>query len=215
MSRTLPRRLAATAALVALLVGASACGGSDTDDATADESPGATAAPEDTSTASDLPEQISDPGDDLLASPPQAAVFEGTDAELTWRLPASYEAEDSSGRQATSSDGDVTYSLTVGAKAGADRRAEADSYVSDSDGDVTSEVTELTVGETEMSVVTADTGDLGNRAFFFTPEGTETTYAVLFFSSTATADLLPERLPERLEELYQLLGSLEVDGRPL
>lgn len=198
MSRTMPGRLAAASALSALLLGVAACGSADDGSSgSADPSPAS------------QPSEVTDPGDDLLAAEPRSSVFEGTDAELGWRLPASYEAEDPAGRQASSSDGEVVYSLTVGANPGEDRESAAESYVADED--VSSEVDETTVGDTEVSVVTADTGDLRSQAWFFTPEGTDAAYAVLFFTSVALEEV-PE---ERFEEVRQLLGSLEVDGQPL
>lgn len=212
MRPTALHRLAAAAAVLVLL-GSAACGGSSaggSDGASASE----TASPSEGGGSSadagtgEYPYDLSDPGDDLLVPSRRGVVISGTDTEMSWQWPASFEVQDA--QQATNDDGDATFTLTTGAKPdGTDPESEAESTAAQAGDGVESQVYEVTVGDREFWVATVDAGEgsLSLRAFFHSPEGQQATYAVLLTSGAGLGEV-PD---ERVDELHQMVASLELE----
>lgn len=189
---TRPARLAAAGAALVLVGGLAGCGGGS-DEGTGD--------------GSDSPSEASvgaEVGDDLLARPRQGVVLEGTDSEVSWRFPASYEA--SGPQQADSKDGSTAFRLFVGGKPDADLADETESLRTQLVPGAEADVEEETVGENDITFLTAGTETESARVALFQPEGADTTYAV-FLRAGVPVDELPD---ERLEELRQMVGSIEL-----
>ncbi|ROR91945.1 hypothetical protein [Nocardioides aurantiacus] len=206
MSRMHTRRLTTAACGLALLAALGACG-SGSDEPSGSGGATSSSEPSESSSGSDAvaTEDLADPGEDLLDGPRLGVVFEGTDQRLTWRFPESYESE--TAQQATSGEGAETYEMTIGFKAGTTAQAEGESVTEGMEG---ATVEEVQVRDKTMVTTAADTDGGSLRTFFWTPEGSDTTYAVLFYAIGTSVTDTPA---ERLDELYQTIGSLAVDDR--
>lgn len=216
MRSTALHRIVPATAVLLLLGGAAACGGSSSGGSGSDsgsesaESPSGDSSSSAEGASDGYPYDLSDPGDDLLVSSRRGVVISGTDTEMSWQWPASYDVQDA--QQATNSDADATFTLTTGAKPdGTDPRTEAESTVADAEEGVETQVDEVVVADREFWVATVDAGEgsLSLRAFFFSPRGQQATYAVLLTSEAGLADT-PE---ERVDELHQMVASLEFEPR--
>ena len=207
MSRKHTRRLATATAGLALLGALGACG-SGSDEPSGSGGASASSEPSESPSTgesgdSGAAEGLADPGDDLLDDIKRGAVFQGTDQRLTWSFPESYESETQ--QQAQSSDGEKSYEITIGFKANTTAQAEGESVTEGMEG---ATVEEVEVRDQPFVTTAADTEEGSLRTFFWTPEGATTTYAVLFYAIGSTVADTPA---ERLDEVYQTVGSLALD----
>lgn len=189
---------AALSALV-LLAGCGESGGSA--DERAPASPSSSAAPKEPLA------DVADPGDDLLDNARRGVVLTGTDTNVSWRLPEDcYESLDSQ-QAACDADGG-TYELVVGGKPGVDVATAAEEQLARTAQDGRStEPQKLTVGGRDFTVIEygGDTGSV--TTFLHQPPRVDATYAVIF----TAPDRLAAVPQERLDEVYQMLGSLEFE----
>ncbi|GAB3992215.1 hypothetical protein [Nocardioides marmoraquaticus] len=144
--------------------------------------------------------------DDLLARPRQGVVLAGTDSEVSWRFPASYDA--TGPQRAESREGDALLTTSVGAKQGADLAEEIESLRTGLVPGTEADVEEESVGGKDVTFLTVGTDDETLRIALFQPEVADTTYAVFLRAALPLAEV-PD---ERLEELRQMVGSVEVEA---
>lgn len=201
------RRLTTAAAGLALLTALSACG-SGSDEPSGSDGASASSEPSESSSAgaSGAAEGLADPGDDLLDDVERGAVFRGTDQRLTWSFPESYETETAQQAQSSDGDGEKSFEITIGSKLDTTSQAEGESVTEGMDG---ATVEEVEVRGQPFVATAADTEQGSLRTFFWTPEGAPITYAVLFYAIGSSVADTPA---ERLEEVYQTVGSLALDG---
>lgn len=152
------------------------------------------------------PSAAAEVGDDLLARPRQGVVLEGTDSEVSWRFPASYDA--TGPQRAESREGDALLTTSVGAEQGADLAEETEALRTGLVPGTEADVEEESVGDKDVTYLTVGTDDETLRIALFQPEGADTTYA-LFLRAALPLDEVPD---ERLEELRQMVGSVEVEA---
>jgi len=187
------------AAVALLLLGACGQSGSDPDpDTSATESEG---------TGVDL----DSPGDDLLSDQRWGGDVPGDTVSASWRFPESYEptGENVPNNEATSQDGDTTYTIVVGASPGRDRVEQAaEELRTDAEGaGQTVDLETVSIGGREYISVTQEAGRSSRRNLFLAPDRGASYFLVVLEASTSL-----ERTPEeRLAEYYQTAASLEFE----
>lgn len=182
-------------------------GGSAEDSGAATPSPSASTGVEADGAASVDP---ADPGEDLLDDVVRGVVIKGTDRNLKWKFPQTYEASDA--QQASSQDEDgAKYDLAIGFKAGTDSRTEGQALADRADADQEVTVDEVEVGGKPIVTTATDSPSGSLRTYFWSPEGVDGTYAVLLFAYDTTVADTPG---ERLDEVYQTVGSLDLEAAP-
>ncbi|KQT89564.1 hypothetical protein ASG49_17720 [Marmoricola sp. Leaf446] len=151
-----------------------------------------------------------DPGEDLLDDVVRGVVIKGTDRNLTWKFPETYETSDA--QQASSQDEDgAKYDLAIGFKAGTDSRTEGQALADRADADQEVTVDEVEVGGKPIVTTATDSTSGSLRTYFWSPDGVDGTYAVLLFAYDTTVADTPG---ERLDEVYQTVGSLDLEAAP-
>ena len=150
---------------------------------------------------------LASPGDDLLDNARRGVVLTGTETNVSWRLPEDcYESLDSQ-QAACDADGG-TYELVVGGKPGVDVATAAEEQLARTAQDGQSaEPRKITVGGRDFTVIEYGGNGGSVTTFLHQPPRVDATYAVIFTAPDRLADV-PQ---ERLDEVYQMLGSLEFE----
>ncbi|MCB5991531.1 hypothetical protein [Janibacter melonis] len=206
MITTSSTRAATALAAVALLAG---CGGGDAQDAGSSQSPAS-------SSSSAIPAPgsptvpLDAPGDDRLDEARSDVTLEGAASSISWRLPADcYEATKPS--SARCDDDGTAFQLVVGGKPGMDLVDSELDYRELAEEDSTVQQTTVDVAGRTFTVLVDDgggaEGDTGIMTFLHQPEGSPDTFAVVLLTEAPVTDLPSTRV----DELYQVLGSLELE----
>ncbi|MEX1907796.1 hypothetical protein L6241_05740 [Janibacter sp. Y6] len=206
MITTSSTRAATALAAVALLAG---CGGGDAQDAGSSQPPAS-------SSSSAIPAPgsptvpLDAPGDDRLDEARSDVTLEGAASSISWRLPADcYEATKPS--SARCDDDGTAFQIVVGGKPGMDLVESELDYRELAEEDSTVQQTTVDVAERTFTVLVDDgggaEGDTGIMTFFHQPEGSPDTFAVVLLTEAPVSDLPSTRV----DELYQVLGSLELE----
>lgn len=206
MITTSSTRAATALAAVALLAG---CGGGDAQDAGSSQPPAS-------SSSSAIPAPgsptvpLDAPGDDRLDEARSDVTLEGAASSVSWRLPADcYEATKPS--SARCDDDGTTFQIVVGGKPGMDLVESELDYRELAEEDSTVQQTTVDVAGRTFTVLVDDgggaEGDTGIMTFLHQPEGSPDTFAVVLLTEAPVTDLPSTRV----DELYQVLGSLELE----
>ena len=210
MSRRHLRGLASAASALVLLTALGACGSSEEESGSSGSGGSSSSEPsgEASGGGTEPTVDLADPGDDLLDGATRGVVLQGTSARLTWRFPESYEPQNAQ-QASASGDGGEKFDLSIGYKAGTTAAADGEAMKAQAEPGQEVTVDEVEIGDKKI-VRTATESDSGTlRTFLWTPDGADGTYAVLFLSYGAGLDDTPA---ERLDEVYQTVGSLALDG---
>ncbi|OAB88426.1 hypothetical protein AWH69_01025 [Janibacter melonis] len=154
---------------------------------------------------------LAEPGEDLLDRVRNGVVVRGASSKISWRWPQ--ECYVSLKAQSARCDDDGTaYHLVIGAKPGLGLADSLADYREVAEEDSTLEETTLSVGGRDFTVLTDDggggEGDTAILSFLHQPQGSPDTFAVVLVTQAPLVDLAPDRV----DELYQLLGSVEIEA---
>ena len=202
---------------MALLVGGvSACGEESAEPGSASSSGGSSSASPSPSASSTNGEgmakpsvDLADPGENLLDEPRNGVVLEGSATHISWRWPAEC-YESSRAQTAECEQGDASFALIVGGKPGLALAEAVDAEVERAEaGQGETDQGEVTVAGRGFTAVTYDAGanETSVTTFLHQPDGSPDTFAVVF-----PTEVPPGEVPQqRVDEVYQLLGSLEFE----
>ena len=198
------RSTIATVAAAVLMLTLGACSSDGESDASGSSSK-ATAAAE---KAAFTPQDVADPGEDLLGRVRVGKLFPGAVLKSSWKFPASYERDGLETTKAYTADEHFRISIQAGT---GDQAAAAAAMTSaQSQAEAKGQETSLhtvTVKGREFAVLVQDTPEAGILTYAHAPEGDEKFYIVQLATTMKLADV-PQ---DQLDAFVQTLGSLEFE----